>query len=209
MMNVFFLQLTSRMSEENNNCTNHVDWSSLTGDVIVCCGGYEGRYQIDNVEAYNVNERVWVELPSMPLPRDSMAAGTDGKVIVLAGGSDRKNSFDDVMIFDWQSKKWSMSTAMPSGRAYAASAMDSGRLLVAGGSTNVEIDTCEAFDLKTEKWQSLPSLPGGPRARSGGALMNNHFFVVSKLWRFSEILFLSPPMKMFFVLACCIVVGAD
>ena len=182
------------MSEENNNCVNHVDWSNLTGNVIVCCGGYEGRYQLDNVEAYSVNERVWAELPPMPLHRDSMASGSHGKVIVLAGGSDRKTSFDDVMLFDWQSKKWSISTSMPSGRAYAASAMDesNGRLLVSGGSNNVELNTCVAFDLKTEKWQNLPNMPSA-RARSGGALVNNHFFVVSLLCHFLPPLNSPPP----------------
>ena len=168
------------MSEENNNCINDVDWSNLTGDVIVCCGGYEGRYQLNNVEAYSVNENTWVELPPMPLPRDSMAAGNLGKVIVLAGGSDRKTSFDEVMVFDWQSKEWTLSTPMPAGRAYAAAAMDAsnGRLLVAGGSSsNVEVNTCLAFDVKAEQWQSLPNLPSA-RARSGGAMINNHFFVV-------------------------------
>lgn len=166
------------MSEENNNGVSHTDWSNLTGDVMVCFGGFEGRYQLDTVEAYNVNDRVWVELPNMPLARDSMAAGTDGKVVVLAGGSDRKTCFNEVMVFDWMSKEWSMSTPMPSVRAYAASAMHDGRLLVAGGADNVELETCVEFDLKNEKWNDLPNMPGGPRARSGGAVINNHFFVV-------------------------------
>lgn len=173
------LLLSVKMTEENNNSIKDIDWSNLSGDVIVCCGGYEGRYQLHNVEAYSINEKVWFELPRMPLPRDGMAAGTDGNVIILAGGSDRKTSYDDVMIFDWQSKKWRTSSAMPSGRSYAASAMDNGRLLVAGGSDKIEIDSCLSFELNTETWQSLPSLPGGPRARSGGTLLNNHFFVVS------------------------------
>ncbi|XP_031571968.1 kelch domain-containing protein 8A-like isoform X2 [Actinia tenebrosa] len=167
------------MTEENNNGGSHSDWSELTGDVIVCCGGYEGRYQLDTVEAYSESTGDWTELPSMPFARDSMAAGSLGKVIVLAGGSDRKSPFDDVILFNWNSKEWSKGTPMPSARAYAASVMDEsrGKLLISGGYNNVELNSCQAFEVETQKWLDLPNMPSA-RARSGGAIANDHFFVI-------------------------------
>ncbi|EDO49221.1 predicted protein [Nematostella vectensis] len=155
------------------------DWTTIRGDVIVCCGGYEGRYQLDTVEAYSDSMKAWAQMPSMPKPRDSMAAGSLGKIIILAGGSDRKIPYDYVMLFDWLSQSWEKSTPLTTARASPASVMDKsgGRLLVSGGFNNVALKSTEAFDMQTEKWVSLPDMPSA-RAKSGAAMAGGHFFVV-------------------------------
>ena len=75
------------MAQEIVNGTYQVDYTSFRGDVIVCCGGYEGRFEMDAVEAFCLNTGTWADLPPMPVECNSLAAGAYGSVLIAAGGS--------------------------------------------------------------------------------------------------------------------------
>ena len=77
------------MADEIVNGTEKVHFSSFRGDVIVCCGGFEGRFELDTVEAFCLTTNTWADLPSMPVECDSLAAGSYGSAVFIAGGSDR------------------------------------------------------------------------------------------------------------------------
>ena len=81
--------LKVKMADEIVNGSTKVDLTSFRGDVIVCCGGFEGRFELDTVEAFCVDTSTWADLPPMPVECDSMTAGSYGNAIVVAGGSDR------------------------------------------------------------------------------------------------------------------------
>ena len=78
-----------KMADEIVNGTEKVHFSSFKGDVIVCCGGFEGRFELDTVEAFCVTTNTWADLPPMPVECDSLAAGSYGSAVFIAGGSDR------------------------------------------------------------------------------------------------------------------------
>lgn len=78
-----------KMADEIVNGTEKVDFSSFKGDVIVCCGGFEGRFDLDTVEAFCLTTNTWADLPPMPVQCDSLAAGSYGSAVFIAGGSDR------------------------------------------------------------------------------------------------------------------------
>ena len=94
-IHVPFLQITENrsMAEEivngTANGTEKADYSSFRGDVIICCGGYEGRYELNTVEAFCLNTNTWADLPPMPVECNSLAAGAYGSAVITAGGSDR------------------------------------------------------------------------------------------------------------------------
>ena len=71
------------------NGTEKADFSSFRGDVIVCCGGYEGRFELDTVEAFCLSTNTWADLPPMPVECDSLAAASYGSAVIVTGGSDR------------------------------------------------------------------------------------------------------------------------
>ena len=77
------------MADEIVYGTEKVDSSCFRGDVIVCCGGYDGQFDLDSVEAFCLNTNTWADLPSMPVECNSLAAGAYGYAVITAGGSDR------------------------------------------------------------------------------------------------------------------------
>ena len=77
------------MADEIINGTEKADFSTFRGDVIVCCGGFEGRYELDTVEAFCLSTNTWADLPSMPVECNSLAAGAYGSSVITAGGSNR------------------------------------------------------------------------------------------------------------------------
>ncbi|XP_058946676.2 kelch-like protein diablo [Pocillopora verrucosa] len=169
-------------SDKSNGIANGIekaDFSTFRGDIIVCCGGYEGRFELDTVEAFCVNTNTWVDLPPMPVECDSLTAGAYGSAVFVAGGSDRKKPLNNVSMFDWQERAWRKLAPMVTARSYSCGTMDKSRacLLVAGGFNNRELDSMEIFDVKTERWLKAPAMPTA-RTKSGGAIVGDYFAVV-------------------------------
>ena len=77
------------MADEVVNGTERADFSCFRGNVIVCCGGFEGKYDLDSVEAFCLNTKTWADLPPMPVECNSLAAGAYGYAVIAVGGSDR------------------------------------------------------------------------------------------------------------------------
>lgn len=71
------------------NGIEKVDFSIFRGDIIVCCGGYEGRFELDIVEVFCVNINIWVDLFLMLVECDSLIVGVYGSVVFVVGGFDR------------------------------------------------------------------------------------------------------------------------
>jgi len=166
------------MSDEIVNGTEKVHFSSFKGDVIVCCGGFEGRFELDTVEAFCLTTNTWADLPPMPMECNSLAAGSYGSAVFIAGGSDRKKPINNTSLFEWQEQAWRKLAPMDTARAYPCGAMDKSRarLLVAGGFNNKELDSVEIFDVKTERWMKAPAMPSA-RTKCGGAIVGDYFAV--------------------------------
>ena len=162
------------------NGTGKVDPSSITGDAIVCCGGYEGKFDLETVELFSLIEDQWIDLPPLPLACHSMTGGSYGKDIVVAGGIEKKIPLKTTFVFDWQKQAWQEIGCLHSARAYCCGAVDQsrGRLLVTGGLNGGELDSSEALDIKTGEWSKLAAMPTA-RTKSGGAIVGDYFAVVS------------------------------
>lgn len=77
------------MVDEIVNGIEKVDFSFFKGDVIVCCGGFEGRFDFDMVEVFCLIINMWVDLFFMLVECDSLVVGFYGSVVFIVGGFDR------------------------------------------------------------------------------------------------------------------------
>ena len=174
---LFYVFLSTDSLNGDNN--NKADPCSLTGDAIVCCGGFEGRFNLETVEVFSLTTNTWIDLPPLPIACNSMAGGAYGKAIVVAGGIDKKTSLDNVSLFDWQKQAWEELSPLHSARAYCCGAMDRSRarFLITGGLNGGELDSTESLDINTGKWTMLPAMPTA-RSKCGGAMLGADFFAV-------------------------------
>eukprot|EP00729_Bicosta_minor_P023307 gene23307-20667_t len=110
----------------------------------------------------------WSSLPSLPSKRQyhAMAMTPDGSKLICTGGYDGSNRLDKVDVYEVSTQRWSSLPSMPSKRQYHAMAItpDGSKLICTGGwegsgfSGGVS-DRVDVYELSTQRWSSLPSLP--------------------------------------------------
>ncbi|KAF4627456.1 hypothetical protein G7Y89_g10699 [Cudoniella acicularis] len=145
---------------------------------------------VDWVDIYSTTENKWRTVAPIPLPINHANAVTvDGKVYVLGGmvGNDTWIGVPDCFEYVPETDTWNTLPPMPSGQGRGASALgvDGSTVYLAGGEVilglitgqQVSVNTVSSYDVNTQKWTTLPSLPEG-RDHVGGSVINNTFYVV-------------------------------
>ena len=122
------------------------------------------------------NEIKWSRIADTPAKGLEATGGTiDGKLYSFGGYYDDKwYATNNAYVYDSTTNKWSNLPKVPRPMTHVGTVVDDRRFILAGGNSaddrnyRIEaIDNVYAFDVDTNKWSNLPSLPS---ARAGGGL---------------------------------------
>ncbi len=132
--------------------------------------------------------QTWQVLPDAPRARDHFSTVVIGDRLVAAGGRTTTqpgpfgNTIGEVDIYDFTSGQWStISQDLPTPRAGALAAPIGRYAIVIGGESTSQQDShdeCEALDVLSEKWVTLPPLVDG-RHSGGLGVVDGRIYVAS------------------------------
>jgi N-acetylneuraminic acid mutarotase len=146
------------------------------GRIYVAGGAPGGR----DLEAYDVAADRWERLPPMPTPRNHVAGGFVGDRLFAIGGRP-PNTLAANEAFDAVASTWSTRAALPTGRSGHGAAVVRGCVYVFGGEGNAGrpdgvFPQNEAYDPRTDTWQSLAPMPT-PRHGVGAVAVGDRIFI--------------------------------
>jgi N-acetylneuraminic acid mutarotase len=155
---------------------------AVVGTEIFVFGGSRSGTVAD-ASAFDTASETWRTLPSMPAPREHMAATTiDGIVYVGGGRANGITGFTDVVLsFDPQRESWSTLAPIPTARGGVAGSALAGRFFVFGGEGNPDdasgvFDDTEAYDPTNDTWEVLLPMEV-PRHGLGAATVGDRIYL--------------------------------
>ena len=120
-------------------------------------------------------------LPSMPTPRDHLAAATvQGRVYVIGGrlGRDYHRNLSTVDMYNPVTKQWTKAADLPTGRSgMTAAVIDDVIYVVGGEAPDGTFSTNEAYQPATNTWTTAAPMPTG-RHGLGSAVVGHDMFVM-------------------------------
>ncbi|MGI0016775.1 MAG: Kelch repeat-containing protein, partial [Nitrososphaera sp.] len=141
-------------------------------------------------EVYDPNTDTWSTLSPMPTPRAGLGVVAVGDKIFAIGGRDGTvpNSgtpLSTVEAYDIATDTWSSLTPMPTARGdVSATAAHGNKIYVAGGWSPASCgpfpDVCstlEVYDVASDSWSTLPSMPTA-RSNAAAVVVGNNLFVI-------------------------------
>jgi len=133
-------------------------------------------------EVYNPATGKWSKAAPLPVARDhSGVAVVDGKIHIIGG---RTDAFTDLVklhdVYDPKTDTWKSAAPLPTARSGGATVEYHGLILYVGGEcknakTGEGFTENEAYDPKTDMWQTLAPIPG-QRNGFGGAVVGEHAY---------------------------------
>ena len=156
--------------------------AALDGKIYAIGGRDPTGATVATNEVYDPSTNRWKVLAPLPRARDHLAVGVLNGKIHVAGGrfgasSDRTNLHD---VYDPASDSWTSAPPLPTPRSGLAGIVYKGLFMVLGGEmpgvgTNAEN---EAYDIQTNTWRSLASMPAGRHA-TGAATDGEHVYLAA------------------------------
>ena len=162
--------------------------------VYLVCGIQDGHWDghVGWLDEYDPSTNKWRRLPDAPHQRDHvMAVVIDDKAYV-AGGRKSTARIGQVLnlteaavdVYDFKTNRWTTlpeAANIPTKRAGSASVVLGKKMLVIGGESGEQVPAhseVEAFNTKTQKWETLPSLNQG-RHGTGAVNVNGRIYIVA------------------------------
>merc|ERR1712032_356314 len=101
------------------------------------------------VDALNLQDPSWSQLPAMSVPRRGCATlTTEGKLFALGGTGPLGEPLASGEVFDFTQYRWSTLPAMKEPRKDFTAFVSDGKLFVfGGGDIDASLTSCEGFDL--------------------------------------------------------------
>lgn len=159
---------------------DHAAAAALGGFVYVAGGRIENLVT-NKVWRYDVANDIWVEVPSMPIPRyGATMQAVEGKLYLIGGAVAHGNDATSMEIFDPATGRWAVAPyALPDERDGLASTVLGDEIVVLGGRTDQEINlnTCEVFDPFSDRWSGCSYLRQ-PRSDFGLSAVNGRLVAV-------------------------------
>jgi N-acetylneuraminic acid mutarotase len=142
------------------------------------------------LDEFDPKTGTWRKMPDMPNPRDHFQAAIAGNQLIVAGGRRSTAKINRVLditipevdIFDFKQGTWKTLPAaqnIPTQRAGCTAVTVGNQVLIIGGESGtqkVAHNQTEAFDLKTNTWQTLPALQTG-RHGTQALVYNNKVYI--------------------------------
>jgi uncharacterized repeat protein (TIGR01451 family) len=134
--------------------------AAVIGGKVYVPGGMRGDSWLSVLEIYDPQANRWTRGADLPRAASGMAvAAAQGKLYVF-GGSGANGLISTTLEYDPATEVWRERAPLPGGpRAYAAAATLGGKIYVAGGWP--ALSTFECYDLASDSWETLSSLPTG------------------------------------------------
>jgi N-acetylneuraminic acid mutarotase len=142
----------------------------LVNDKIMIFGGRDRQSKTTaKVTMYDITMNTFQELAQLPYKVFNMATVKFGENVVLSGGSDKFYYVDvksTVVSYDIKTQKSAMLPPMKHTRSQCCAVVDGNSLVVMGGIKQgaATLNSVEAFDFRSSKWRSLPSMKEARRA---------------------------------------------
>ena len=152
------------------------------GGRIYVLGGFDRQNRIvDIVEVYDPTRDRWESRKPLPMPlHHANAAVVSNKLYVVGAltGMDFR-AVGVAFEYDVKADTWTPKAAMPPGteRGAAAVMVLGTRIYVAGGLRGASVGDFSAYDTATDRWESLPPMPG-PRDHLIGGVVKGILFAV-------------------------------
>jgi len=150
----------------------------VVGEKLVVVGGQNDKKIVPQTEVFDGNS--WKDAGDMPIPREHLAAVSDGTYVYAIGGrflSADKNTaeFDR---FDPSSGKWTSLVNMPTPRGSYGAAFIDGRIVAVGGEEPTQVlAVAEMYDIAENKWTTLPPMPTARHAEVVAAVGNTVYCI--------------------------------
>ncbi|XP_058813598.1 kelch-like ECH-associated protein 1B isoform X2 [Topomyia yanbarensis] len=152
-----------------------------TTRMIFVAGGYF-KHSLDMLESYNVDDKVWITLPKLTVPRSGLGAAFLKGTFYAVGG--RNNSPGSSYDSDWVdrynpiSESWRPCSPMsvPRNRV-GVSVMDELLYAVGGSAGTVYHNTVEYYDPELDRWTLVKSMHS-KRLGVGVAVVNRMLYAI-------------------------------
>ncbi len=168
-------------------------WSDLADLPVGIGGGITERYEgylylfggekngnlSGEVFAYDLNQNLWEEKASKPVPVRGVQAGTLREKIYLPGGEMTDHTLTTVVeVYDPRNNRWELSTPLPVALTGYGLAVFEGRLYLFGGwDGNSYRDEVWMFDPDTEEW-TLRQKMTSARAFMAAVVLGNKIYLM-------------------------------
>ena len=133
--------------------------AAVVGDRIVVAGGQANHQLVPSTEVFDGTS--WVDVASIPTPRDHLAGATDGKYFYAVGGRDLSadKNIGAVERYDPATNQWARMPDLPTPRGGLGAVVAGNRLVTIGGESPTAVyGTVEVLDLTTNTWTTLPGM---------------------------------------------------
>ncbi|XP_043931424.1 kelch-like protein 41 [Protopterus annectens] len=175
--------------------------------LIYAIGGkdLQNEATLDTVMCYDPKAVKWTDVRKLPLKvYGHGVASQNGLIFSIGGKTDDKKCINKLFMFNPKKGEWRELAGMKTARSMFGVAVYKGKILVAGGVTEDGLTAgIEAYDLSTNKWESMPEFPqerssinlvsvGGSLYAIGGfalvKLENNEFgpSETTDVWKYEE-----------------------
>lgn len=155
--------------------------AAAIGGYVYVAGGRVENLVTNKFWRYDVADDVWVELPSMPIPRYGATMQAVGDKLYLIGGAvSHGNDATSMQIFDTATGKWDVAPyALADEREGLASTVLDGLIIILGGRDDEErnLSNCEVFNPFVGRWYTCSYLHQ-PRSDFGLSVINNRLVAV-------------------------------
>ena len=133
--------------------------AAVVGDRIVVAGGQANHQLVPATEVFDGSR--WVDVASIPTPRDHLAGATDGKYFYAVGGRDLSadKNLGAVERYDPATNQWDRMPDLPTPRGGLGAVVAGKRLITIGGESPTTVyGTVEVLNLATNTWTALPPM---------------------------------------------------
>ena len=135
---------------------------AIIDKVLYVIGGHDGAKCLKIGECMDFGKGIWTWVPQLQVPRRNLGLCADDTRLYAVGGQVNSNTtLDSLETYDrreglWQSQEATMSCA----RKYANVCYLDNNLYVVGGNDGTQyLHSCDRYDLRAAKWDSVASLP--------------------------------------------------
>jgi N-acetylneuraminic acid mutarotase len=151
--------------------------------ILYVMGGMTLSANLPDVGAYDQSAKTWTSKTSIPTPRSTAASVVFENDVYVIGGRNENGVLSTVEKYSTTENKWLPGASMPTARWSLMACNADGKLYAFGGISGIgnnrrALDIVEAYDPKTDSWQSVGKMP---EARQGAAIaaVNGLIYVIS------------------------------
>ncbi|XP_057315214.1 kelch-like protein 17 [Hydractinia symbiolongicarpus] len=144
---------------------------------LYAVGGFSGTQDLNSVEVYNTETKVWSNGQQMGTSRSCLGVTVLHNLLYAIGGFDGSFCLSSVERYDPLSNQWTSVAKMNSKRRYVSVSVLDEHIIAAGGyDGNKHLNSCEVYDPVSNVWTTRSPMTT-QRSSAGGCVLNGYFYV--------------------------------